>query len=186
METFDEEDAGSTMWAFRSWAGIPDSDRGRNLQAYITNLAEARYVLRRVLRIVDEHTREHGLEPLAHHVLLQTYGINGGEGIPIHVLAKRLDIAPALASRLVRDLEKDGLVRRAPSAEDKRVTIVSATADGVQRLRDVDSSVHLDIVRFHQRLTEDQREAALSIFAFYVGLDPQSAAERGMKPPRRD
>lgn len=170
----------STMQAYSRWAGIRDSERGRDLQTYVTNLAEARFVIRRVLRIVDEHTREHGLEPLAHHVLLQTYGINDGKGIPIHVLAKRLDIASALASRIVRDLESKQLVRRDSSPEDKRVTIVSATPEGIDRLQEVDSSVHFDIIRFHRQLTDEQREAALSIFAFYVGLDPRSAAARGM------
>lgn len=180
MSEMDSSFPTSTMQAYGTWAGIRDSERGKDLQSYVTNLAEARFVIRRVLRIVDDHTREHGLEPLAHHLLLQTYGINEGKGIPINALAKRLDIPSALASRLVRELESKNLVRREPSTEDKRVTIVSATDEGIERLRQVDSSVHLDIIRFHRQLTDEQRDAALSIFAFYVGLDPRSAAARGM------
>ncbi len=169
-----------TMQAYTHWAGIRDSKRGRDLQAYMTNLAEARFVLRRVLRIVDMHTREHGLDPLAHHVLLQVYGTNRGRGIAVNALAKRLDIPPALASRLVGVLEKQKLVKREPSTEDRRVINVSATPLGIERLREVDNSIHFDIIRFHRQLTDEERDAALSIFAFYVGLNPASAATRGV------
>lgn len=174
MSETDEPLAGTTMQAYSRWAGIPDSERGRDLQAYMTNLAEARFVIRRVLRIVDEQTKHHGLEPLAHHVLLQTFGFNTGKGIAVNILAKRLDIPPAFASRLVRDLESKELVRRESSTEDKRVINVIATDKGVQRLQEVDNGIHFEIIRFHRRLEDEQRHAALSIFAFYVGLDPHS------------
>lgn len=167
----------STMQAYSHWAGIRDSERGHDLQAYMTNIAEARFVIRRVLRIVDQHTRKHGLDPLAHHVLLQVYGTNRGKGIAVNALAKRLDIPSALASRLVRELENQELVKREPSTEDKRVTNVSVTPQGIQCLREIDNSIHFDIMQFHRQLSDEQRDAALSIFAFYVGLDAASAAK---------
>lgn len=175
-----QADGESTMEAYTHWAGIPDSDRGRNLQTYVTNLADARFVIRRVLRLVNDHAKDLGLEPLTHQALLQIYGTNYGGGISVSALAKRLDIPSALASRLVRDLEQEGLVVREPSAKDRRVTTVSATREGIERLRDIDDSVHYDIIGFHRQLTDEQRLAALSIFAFYVGLDPASAAAQGM------
>ncbi|RKN37024.1 MarR family winged helix-turn-helix transcriptional regulator [Streptomyces hoynatensis] len=165
--------ANHTMDAYARWADIRDDERQSDFQSYVGNIAEARYVIRRVLRIVDEQARQHGLEPLPHQALLQIYGA-GPAGMAVNALARRLDVAGAFASRLVRQLEDLSLVRREHSAADKRVTQVTATAEGAERLRAIDDSVHHHVAYFQRQFDDQQRLAALSIFAFYVGLDPDS------------
>jgi DNA-binding MarR family transcriptional regulator len=163
-----------TMRAYTQWADLNDVQRSREFQSYVKSIAEARYVIRRVLRIVDEQAKAHGLEPLLHQALLQVYGANNGNGITVGTLAARLDVAAAFVSRLVRRLEEMGLVCREQSDTDRRSTYVIATAAGVQKLTGIDDDVHHHVAFFQHQLTDDQRVPALAIFAFYVGLDPSS------------
>lgn len=163
-----------TMRAYTDWADIREDERLNDFHSYVHNIAEARYVIRRVLRIVDEQARTHGLDPLLHQALLQVYGTAAGEHLTVSGLAARLDVASAFASRLVRQLEAMGLVRRDPATRDRRVTTVTATDSGVSRLQEIDNSVHHHVAYFQHQLDDGQRLSALSIFAFYVGLDPKS------------
>jgi DNA-binding MarR family transcriptional regulator len=167
-----EGGAGSEMMkAFAVW-GDSLAAREGSFHGYVEAIAHARFVLRKVLRILDEQAREHGLEPLQHQVLLQVYG--SGDGIAVSKIAERLDIAAAFTSRLVRQLEELGLVWRAPHKTDKRVVLVTATRDGIERLRLIDRSIYRHIRFFQDELTEEGKLGALGIFAFYVGLDGDS------------
>jgi DNA-binding MarR family transcriptional regulator len=163
-----------TMRAYTEWADIDDARRTREFQSYVKNIAEARYVTRRVLRIVDDQAKSHGLEPLLHQALLQVYGANEGRGTTVGKLAGRLDVAAAFASRLVRRLEEMGLVQREQSDDDRRATNVIATEAGVTKLASIDGDVHHHVAFLQHQLTDEQRLSALSIFAFYVGIDPTS------------
>jgi DNA-binding MarR family transcriptional regulator len=162
------------MRAYTEWADIGEAKRMREFQAYVTNIAEARYVTRRVLRIVDDQAKTHGLEPLLHQALLQVYGANKARGITVGSLAARLDVAAAFASRMVRRLEEMGLVYREQSETDRRATIVIATEAAIEKLAAIDDDVHHHVAFLQHQLADDQRLAALSIFAFYVGLEPDS------------
>lgn len=163
-----------TMRAVAEWTDISDSQRKRAFQSYVRNIAEARYVVRRVLRILDEQAEQHGLEPLLHQALLQVYGVNKGQGISVGYLADRLDVAVAFVCRMVCRLEEMNLVRRRPSQQDRRATDVHITRAGIDRLSRIDDAVHRHVGAVQHDLSDDQRFAALSIFAFYVGLDPSS------------
>ena len=145
------------------------------LQANFRNIAEARYVLRRVLRIADDQAKQAGLDPLAHQLLLQVYGLNEGKGTAISAVASRLDIPPALGSRLVRQLEERGFIQRSESKVDKRVTSIVITKAGTQMLDQINQSVRQHLSYMKYALDDDQRRSALSIFSLYVGLtdDPQ-------------
>ncbi|MGH3742762.1 MAG: MarR family winged helix-turn-helix transcriptional regulator, partial [Micromonosporaceae bacterium] len=134
-----------TMRAYVQWADIGDAERTHDFQAYVKNIAEARHVTRRVLRIVDDQAKRNGLEPLLHQALLQVYGSASGEGITVSRLADRLDVAAAFASRLVRRLEDMALVRRQPSAGDRRSTNVIATDAGIEKLAAIDADVHYHV-----------------------------------------
>jgi DNA-binding MarR family transcriptional regulator len=162
------------MRAYTHWADISDAKRTREFQAYVKNIADARYVTRRVLRIVDDQAKAHGLEPLLHQALLQVYGANKAEGINVSTLAARLDVAAAFASRMVRRLEEMGLVHREQSDVDRRATNVIATEAGAGKLAAIDDDVHHHVAFLQRQLRDDERMSALSIFAFYVGLDPDS------------
>ncbi|HWE57630.1 MAG TPA: MarR family transcriptional regulator [Acidimicrobiales bacterium] len=77
------------------------------------------------------------LSPQALRVLERT--VEAGQTTPGQ-LAHRLDLDPAVVTRLLRQLEDSGLVSRARSPEDGRVSTVEATDAGLgafRRVRDV-------------------------------------------------
>lgn len=172
------------MRAFSRWieSEDPDSDAKRqaNFPGYVHGISQARYVVRKVFRIVDDQAKKAGLDPLQHLALIHIYGMSD-TAIPVNQVAERLDIAPAFASRLVKELEAKGLIRRQQSEQDRRMTYVSATDAGVRLLRDVDRGVRTHVNYFQSQLDDDGRLAALAIFAFYVGLDAQPKLARAIK-----
>ena len=143
-----------------------------DVEAYFHGVARARYVIRRIFRLVDEQVRRHGLDPLQHQALVQIFG-SGGRPLRINDVAERLDIAPAFASRLARDLETRGLINRRPSTEDKRITLVTATDVGRELLVEIDQQVQLHIAYFASQLSTEDRAAAMSTFGLYVGVPPE-------------
>lgn len=77
------------------------------------------------------------LSPQALRVLERT--VEAGATTPGQ-LAHRLDLDPAVVTRLLRQLEDSGLVTRTRSAEDGRVSTVEATEEGLDafgRVREV-------------------------------------------------
>lgn len=150
------------------WVDTNRQVRAYKFHDYMAIVAQARYVIRKVQRIIDDCVRSHGLEPLEHQALIQIYGAPERK-LPIGHLAERLDIVSALASRLVQQLESAGLARRTPSPKDRRATYVSATSKGVARLYAIVQVVHQEMADFRSGLTPELRRSALEIMAFYVG-----------------
>lgn len=132
-------------------------------------IARARYAIRKVFRIVDDQARSAGIDPLHHQALIQVYG---SDDRLLHVteLAERLDVPAALASRLVTGLEHRGLVRRRRSADDLRMIEVHVTESGIELLRAISTQVSAELQLFSRRLSPDDKMAALSVMAAYVGL----------------
>jgi DNA-binding MarR family transcriptional regulator len=157
--------------AFYDWVeqsrGRSDVLHTRGFQAYFHGVAEARYVIRKVFRIVDEQAKQAGLEPLEHQALIQIFG--SPEPLRVIDVAERLDIAPAFASRLAKRLEDRQLVTRSPSETDRRSTYVEATDHARDVLAAIDDRVELHVGYFQRQLSDSERAAALGIFAFYVG-----------------
>ena len=149
--------------------------RGPAALRYFHGVADARFVIRRVFRIVDERAKSHGLEPLEHQALIQIYGMRGGD-TRVGTVAERLDIPPAFASKLVKSLSSKGFVDVTGSARDGRVSELSATVAGAELLGEIDADVRVHVDFFTRGLTHAQKAAALSIFTFYVGL-PGDAEE---------
>ncbi|WP_011296065.1 MarR family winged helix-turn-helix transcriptional regulator [Cupriavidus necator] len=135
---------------------------------YFVAVAEARYVLRKVFRIVEDQAKKYGIDPLAHQALIQIYGSEGME-LQVNQIAARLDITPAFASSLVRMLvEKDFVVRRRGDG-DQRVINVAITELGREVMDAIDENVKFHVDYFVTQLTPEEREGALSILMFYVG-----------------
>lgn len=151
------------------WRTGAEQDDRIDFGSHVKAIAHARFVLRRILRLLDEQAVAAGLMPLEHQALLQVYAAD--EPLPVSRVADRLDIAPALASRLVRTLEGEGLVERVRKPRDKRVLAVKASAGGVERLRKIDNAVRQRLRAFHTTLTEEGKVEAMAAFAFYLGLD---------------
>ena len=139
--------------------------------AYFQGIAEARFVVRKCFRIVDEQARKAGLDPLEHQALIQVYG-DADQSLPVSRLAERLDVSTAFASKLAKGLERAGYAARTQGDADQRVTNVEMTARGRALLHEIDEQVQFHVGYFARQLSPKQRTTALSIFAFYVGAKP--------------
>jgi len=136
---------------------------------YFQGIAQARYVLRRVFRIVEDKAKEYGIDPLAHQALIQIYG-SADMGLRVKEIAERLDISSAFASTLIKDLVEKGYASRTRGGADGRATRVAVTKTGIALLHKIDSDVTLHIDYFGHQLTGAQKEQVLSILMTYVGI----------------
>jgi DNA-binding MarR family transcriptional regulator len=160
-------------WArLEAGAGAPTDTADPGFAQYFQGIAEARFVVRKVFRLVDEQARQAGIEPLEHQALIQIFGGPPGE-MRVNDVADRLDIAPAFASRLIRALEGRGLVTRSASEQDRRITLVEISDAGRQLLAAIDRDVHVHVEYFQRSLSDSARIAALGIFSFYLGASPR-------------
>lgn len=169
------------MEMLAEWAAAEDDARTEKFDGYVHGIAQARYVIRKVWRIVDDEAKKAGLEPLHHQALLQAFGAGPGP-LTIGRLAERLDIVPALASRTVKELEQKQLVIRRRHPDDRRVIAVVVTEAGRDLLRRIDAAVHVHVEYFQSQLTDEQRKAALVILTFYVGLGSPARLSAIMSP----
>lgn len=152
-----------------------------NKHEYFVTVAHTRYIMRKVFRLVAEQAKKSGLESLAHQALLQVYG-SPSQQLRVSELAERLDITPAFASNLIKDLVKRKYLQRGSDPADLRVTMLQITATGREICNRVDAQVRPHVDYFTSHLTSDERETALSILAFYVVPGPK-AATGSQKPP---
>jgi DNA-binding MarR family transcriptional regulator len=146
------------------------SKSANSSKQYFQSVAEARFVARQVFRLVDERAKVHGLEALEHQALIQIYGAKGDE-ISVGEVAARLHIVPAFGSKQVKSLVQKQLVRSRPSELDQRVVHLSVTPKGAKLLTLIDDEVRMHVDYFTRQLTPEQKEAAIAIFAFYVGTN---------------
>jgi DNA-binding MarR family transcriptional regulator len=96
-------------------------------------IADFRTALRRFLSTSETVVRRHGLTPARYDLLVMVEAA-GGEGTTINALAERLALAPNSVTELVNRAEAAGLVRRHADPADGRVTRVSATPLGRERI----------------------------------------------------
>lgn len=136
---------------------------------YFEGVAQARYVLRKVFRIIEEHAKLAGIDPLEHQALIQIYG-SVTTRLRVKDVAERLDIAPALASNMIKALEKMGYVMSVRSERDQRAMLVTVTPKGKSLLHHIDEQVQAHVDYFTHQLSPQARETALSILMFYIGV----------------
>src|SRR5262245_49776354 len=140
---------------------------------YFHGVAAARYVLRKVFRLVEDEAKRAGIDPLAHQALIQIYGSEQGE-LRIKELAERLDISPAFSSSLVKLLLNRQYVSRERDKKDSRVAWVKVTKKGQDLLHRIDELVQIHVDYFTRNLDPAETEAALSILVFYAGASLRS------------
>ena len=147
--------------------GLPD--RG----VYFRGVAAARYVLRKVFRLVEDEAKRAGIDPLAHQALIQIYGSEKG-ALRIKEIAERLDISPAFSSSLMKMLLAKQYVSRERDKKDSRVAWVKVTKKGQDLLHRIDEQVQIHVDYFTRGLSPAETEAALSILMFYAGVSFKS------------
>jgi DNA-binding MarR family transcriptional regulator len=141
---------------------------------YFRGVAEARYLLRKVFRLIEEEAKSAGIDPLAHQALIQIYGSENG-ALRVKDVAERLDITPAFSSSLVKHLVAKRYVARAHDTRDARVTWLRVTAKGQTLLHRIDEQVQIHVDYFTRGLDPEQTEAALSVLMFYAGVSLKKA-----------
>jgi DNA-binding MarR family transcriptional regulator len=140
---------------------------------HLTAVADARFLMRRAFRIVDEEARRAGIDPLANQLLVQLRGAPDMTH-SVSELAVRLDVPPNLVSRLTRGLEEQGYVERLSSTRDRRITLVRATAAGEDIAREIGDRARVGFASLRDVLSEDRRGAALRVWVRNFGLEMQS------------
>jgi DNA-binding MarR family transcriptional regulator len=168
----------------QDWFTSHSEDGILQYHEFFRGVAQARYVLRKVMRIVDEQAKSEGLDPLEHQLLLQLYG-SDQLMLGVNRLATRLDVPAAVVSRMLKRLESRALVERRQSDADRRGTNVFITDAGQSACITIWHGVKLHVDYFQKQLTEDEKRLALGVFGFYVGvaMDPGPAGENEPNPP---
>lgn len=120
--------------------------------ALLRALAEFRYQLRSFLQFSEQVAQEHDLRPRQHQLLLQIAGLPEGRAATINFLAERLGLRQNSVVELVDRSVAEGLVRRAEDAEDRRRTVLSVTAKGLNILHALSASHARELDEFAPQL----------------------------------
>jgi len=118
----------------------------RLTKSHYESLAALRYALRRFINFSQEAAREADLTPQQHQALLAIKGFPGRDYASITELAERLQLRHHSVVGLVDRLVRGRLLRRTPSAADRRRVELRLTAQGekvIERL----STIHLQELR---------------------------------------
>jgi DNA-binding MarR family transcriptional regulator len=156
------------------------SRRLSDRSVYFHGVAAARYLLRKVFRLVEDEAKRAGIDPLAHQALIQIYGSEKG-ALRVKEVAERLDISPAFSSSLVKLLVAKHYVTSERDKTDSRVAWVKVTKKGQDLLHRIDEQVQIHVDYFTRGLSPEDTEAAFSVLMFYAGVSLKSKAARRAK-----
>ncbi len=126
-----------------------DADADANADVDLELAARLRAALARLARQLRQQAGPH-LSPTLQSVLA-TIALHGP--LPLGELAAREQVAPPTITKLLARLDEHGLIQRQRGADDKRVILVSLTADGQRQFDEsrtrrtawlVDRLAHLD------------------------------------------
>jgi DNA-binding MarR family transcriptional regulator len=107
----------------------PTSERGLN-DSDFRDQAEFRAALRRFLRFSEEQSRNYGITPQQHLLLLAVRGHAHYPNVSIGDVAEALQIRHHSASLLVDRCVRRGLLSRREDPNDRRRALVSLTDEG--------------------------------------------------------
>lgn len=111
----------------------------------VMQAAEFRAALRHFLRRNERVAAAHGLTPQRYLLLLMIKGApDGSETATMTELTSRLQVAQHTVTELVARAEQAGLVRRSPSADDRRVFDLRLTPKGERKLEKSFASLEAD------------------------------------------
>jgi DNA-binding MarR family transcriptional regulator len=119
--------------------------------------ARFRAELRRFLRESEDCSREHGLTPRQHLLLLQVAGAPD-RTTTVTELVTTLALTQSAVTELVQRAEAAGLVQRAPSPTDGRVVHLTLTPEGEARLEAVHAALGPERSRLRQVMDALDRE----------------------------
>lgn len=108
-------------------------------------LAAFRYELRKFLHFSEQAAQKGRLAPQQYQALLAIEGYPGRDHVAMGELAEQLKISAPSAVELVDRLEAGRLVKREPSAEDRRRVQVRLTRLGRARLEKLAAAHHTEL-----------------------------------------
>jgi DNA-binding MarR family transcriptional regulator len=110
-----------------------------------------------VIRLIEAEMEAAGCLPLSSYDVLLTLSIAEGRKLRMHEIADGVVLSRSGLTRLVDRLEKDGLLRRERSDNDRRGAYAVLTEKGLDALRQSWKTYALEIRRhFLELLSEDE------------------------------
>jgi DNA-binding MarR family transcriptional regulator len=92
-------------------------------------------MLMRHFELLNRRTDVHQQLDRSEYLLLRA--LEEGGAMNINALASLLGLDPSTAGRQIAGLQRAGLVERAPDPSDRRCTVITPTAEGLERMRHV-------------------------------------------------
>ena len=111
--------------ARRHWSDRWDEDPSRAMAA-VTSIMRAQQIL---LARLNDVLRPFGLTFPRYEALMLLSFTRAG-ALPLGKMGERLQVHRTSVTNIIDKLEKDGLVRRVPHAEDRRATLAEITEEG--------------------------------------------------------
>lgn len=137
----------------------------------IETLAQFRYALRQFLRFSERASREAGISPQQHQLLLTIKGMHGRTWANVAEIAERLQVSHHAAVALVTRAQNLRLVKRTQGKEDRRTVQVSLTAKGEDLIERLSELHHEELSRLSQILLKQ-----LQVISLPVGKKRSSSA----------
>jgi DNA-binding MarR family transcriptional regulator len=116
----------------------------------------------RVVRAIERDLDRAGLIPLTWYDVLLELKAVPGQCLRMQDLAERVVLSRSRVSRLVDDLEDEGLVVRQPDATDARATHTCLTDKGRRALRRAAPAYLAGIDRYFNRHLSDRDQKAIA------------------------
>ncbi len=100
--------------------------------------------------------------------LLGAFGLHAGQemmlatlwregGLSLSQLAERLEVQPPTVTRIVQRMEAGGLVERSPDPEDQRVSLICASAKGLELREQIEAVWKKLEARTTEGMTQEER-----------------------------
>lgn len=83
--------------------------------------------LRRTIMLKHDHSKLKGAEK---HILFLIYELKNGQPVTISEIANKICVTLAAVTHQINTLEKQGLIKRLPSGDDRRFVIIELTKRG--------------------------------------------------------
>ena len=99
-------------------------------------------------------TSEGELSLSQHHLLI---ALADSPSLPVGELALAAGVAPPTATRMLDGLERDGIVTREPSPEDRRKVVVRLTEEGRRVVRRKKREIEGRRRKVYESLSEEER-----------------------------
>lgn len=168
---------------------VPDSVMLQRLSRQIPDLDSddvlAAALLRRVAgeltSLLEASLHEHGLSEGRLRIL--AWLLDMGEPVAHSQLAEATGVTKGTVTGLINGLEGDGLVRRTPARDDRRVSLVELTPAGARVMKEVLPGHLQRLAELLQGVTKTERRTLVSLLRkLSAGLcspPPSASAERG-------